>query len=43
MKIWLSKKPQVSISEQLATPIKIGVASGDLPVGKRLPSTREMA
>lgn len=43
MKIWLSKNAEVSVSEQLMTQIKNGVASGDLPIGERLPSTREMA
>jgi GntR family transcriptional regulator len=43
MKIWLSKNSEIPIREQLATQITLGVASGDLPAGKRLPSTRELA
>lgn len=43
MKIWLSKNAEVFVSEQLLTQIKIGIASGGLPPGERLPSTREMA
>lgn len=43
MKIWLSKNSEIPIGEQLATQIALGVASGDLPVGERIPSTREIA
>lgn len=43
MKIWLSKNSEVPVREQLMTQIILGVASGDLPVGTRLPSTREIA
>ena len=43
MKIWLSKNSEIPIYEQLTTQIIIGVASGDLPVGQRLSSTREIA
>lgn len=43
MKIWLSKNSEVPVREQLTTQIILGVASGDLPVGARLPSTREIA
>jgi DNA-binding transcriptional regulator YhcF (GntR family) len=43
MKIWLSKNSEVPVREQLITQIKLGIASGDLAVGTRLPSTREIA
>lgn len=43
MKIWLSKNNEIPVREQLTTQIILGVASGDLPVGSRLPSTREIA
>lgn len=43
MKIWLSKNSEVPVREQLVTQIKLGIASGDLVVGDRLPSTSEIA
>jgi GntR family transcriptional regulator len=43
MKIWLSKNSEVPVREQLITQITLGIASGDLPTGTRLPSTREIA
>lgn len=43
MKIWLSKNSEVPVREQLSTQIILGVVSGDLAVGERLPSTREIA
>ncbi|MEO6393118.1 MAG: GntR family transcriptional regulator, partial [Pyrinomonadaceae bacterium] len=43
MKIWLSKSGEVSLREQLAAQIILGVVSGDLAPGQRLPSTRELA
>lgn len=43
MKIWLSKNSEVPVREQLITQITLGIASGDLPTGARLPSTREIA
>lgn len=43
MKIWLSKNSEISVREQIVTQITLGIVSGDLPVGERLPSTREMA
>lgn len=43
MKIWLSKNSEIPVREQLATQVILGVASGDLPIGARLPSTREIA
>ena len=43
MRLWLSKSSEVPLREQLVRQIKLGIASGDLPAGKRLPSTRELA
>ncbi len=43
MKIWLSKNSEVPVRAQLITQIALGVASGDLKTGERLPSTGEIA
>jgi DNA-binding transcriptional regulator YhcF (GntR family) len=43
MKIWISKNTEVPIHDQLVAQIMFGIASGDLAVGERLPSTRELA
>lgn len=43
MKIWLSKNSEVPVRDQLVTQITIGVLSGDLRIGDKLPSTREIA
>ena len=43
MKIWLSKNSEVPIYEQLTAQIILGVASGDLEIGQKLPGTREIA
>jgi GntR family transcriptional regulator len=43
MRFWLSKNSEVPIREQLTTQIMLGVVSGDLKPGQRLPSTRELA
>lgn len=43
MKIWISKNSEVPVREQLVTQITLGIASGDLAVGNRLPSTSEIA
>jgi DNA-binding transcriptional regulator YhcF (GntR family) len=40
MKIWLTKNSEVSVHEQLITQISIGIASGDLRIGEKLPSTK---
>jgi DNA-binding transcriptional regulator YhcF (GntR family) len=42
MKFWLSKTGDVSLREQLAAQIILGIVSRDLAPGQRLPSTREM-
>lgn len=43
MRMWLSHSSEVPLREQLVTQIRLGVLSGDLAAGKKLPSTREMA
>lgn len=43
MKIWLSKNSEIPVREQLVTQITLGIVSGDLPIGEKLPSTREIA
>jgi DNA-binding transcriptional regulator YhcF (GntR family) len=43
MRIWLSKNSEVPLREQLATQIMLGIVSGDLKPGQKLPSTRELA
>ncbi len=42
MKIWLSKNSEIPVREQLVAQISLGIVSGDLPFGERLPSTREL-
>ena len=43
MKIWLSKNSEIPVREQIVTQIALGIASGDLRTGEKLPSTREIA
>jgi DNA-binding transcriptional regulator YhcF (GntR family) len=43
MKIWLSKNSEIAIREQIVTQIKLGITSGDLAVGEKLPSTQEIS
>jgi GntR family transcriptional regulator len=43
MKIWIAKNSEVPVREQLITQIALGIAAGDLAVGEKLPSTREIA
>ena len=43
VQFWLSRHSEVPIREQLVTQIVLGILSGDLTPGQRLPSTREMA
>ena len=43
MRLWLSKNSDVPLREQLVRQIMLGVLSGDLKPGQRLPSTRELA
>lgn len=43
MQIWLAKKGEVPVRNQLVTQIILGILSQDLKPGQRLPSTRELA
>jgi len=43
MQFWFARGSEVSIREQLVTQIVLGILSGDLAAGERLPSTRELA
>ncbi len=43
MRLWLSKNSDVPLREQLVRQVMLGVVSGDLEPGRRLPSTRELA
>ncbi len=43
MQIWLAKKGDVPVRDQLVTQIILGILSQDLKPGQRLPSTRELA
>lgn len=43
VKIWISKNSEVPVREQIVAQMTLGIASGDLKVGERLPSTREIA
>ena len=43
MKLWIAKNSEVSVREQILTQIRLGIASGDLLPGQKLPSTRELA
>src|SRR5689334_934648 len=43
MRLWLSKNSAASLREQLGTQIALGVISGDLKPGEKLPSVRELA
>jgi len=43
MRFWFARDDEVSIHEQLATQIVLGIVSGELEAGQRLPSTRDLA
>ena len=43
MQLWFSRTIAVTIREQLVTQIILGILSGDLLPGQRLPSTRDLA
>ena len=43
MKIWVSKNSEVSVVDQLAEQVSLGIVSEDLKAGEKLPSTRELA
>lgn len=43
MQLWFAHSSGVTLREQLVTQIILGILSGDLAPGQRLPSTRELA
>ena len=43
MQLWFSRGSDVSIRDQLRTQVILGILSGELEPGERLPSTRELA
>jgi GntR family transcriptional regulator len=43
MRLWLSKNSAASLREQLSTQLTLGILSGDLKAGEKLPSVRELA
>jgi len=43
MRLWLSKNSAATLREQLGTQLTLGVISGDLKPGEKLPSVRELA
>ena len=43
MRLWLSKNSAASLREQLGAQLTLGVISGDLKPGEKLPSVRELA
>ncbi len=43
LRLWLSKNSSISIQEQLASQLLLGIFSGQLRPGDRLPSVRQLA
>lgn len=43
MKIWLTKNSEISVKDQLIAQMQLGIVSGDLPIGEKLPSTKEIS
>src|SRR5436190_9119166 len=43
MRLWLARRPEVSLREQLITEVTLGILCGELGPGQRHPSTRELA
>jgi len=43
MRLWLSKNSAASLRDQLGTQLTLGILSGDLKAGEKLPSVREIA
>src|SRR5215469_13887341 len=43
MQLWFSRRSEISIRDQLRTQVILGILSGELEPGQRLPSTRELA
>jgi GntR family transcriptional regulator len=43
MRLWLNRRGEVSLREQLVTQVTLGILCQELAPGERLPSTRELA
>ena len=43
MQLWFSRGSEISIRDQLQTQVVLGILSGELTPGQRLPSTRQLA
>jgi GntR family transcriptional regulator len=43
VRLWLSREHTISMREQLSAQLLLGIVSGRLPPGERLPSVRELA
>ena len=43
MQLWFAHGTEVTLREQLVTQVVLGILSGELAAGERLPSTRELA
>ena len=43
MRFWFERSGEVSLREQIVAQVALGISSGELMAGARLPSTREMA
>ncbi|MBK7708143.1 MAG: GntR family transcriptional regulator [Acidobacteria bacterium] len=43
MKLWIAKKSEIPVRQQIVTQVTLGIASGELAVGDKLPSTSEIA
>ena len=43
MRLWFSRGSEISIRDQLTTQVILGILSGEVAPGQRLPSTRELA
>ena len=42
MKFWITKNSEVTVHEQIVTQVRVGIATGDLRPGDRMPSAREV-
>lgn len=43
MKFWITKNSEVTVHEQIVTQVRVGITTGDLRPGDRVPSAREVA
>lgn len=43
VKLWFARNGQIPVRDQLTTQLMLGIATGELPPGTRLPSTRMLA